>query len=134
MEEKPITSALDAVRYAMRTSLGPTDWPRFIHVDGDQKPLGRSGGGTGLIVVQKRTGDPMPTDADIKTAEATRAACDTIDRDFIDYIIIGTGEYYSFADERKTAYRLTPIRGEVIPVPPLFRIKEAHILQTRKKN
>lgn len=98
--EKPITSVRQAVRYAMSTAVNPTDWPRIIHVDEKQRPLPRNAGGAGFIVVERRAGDPTPTDMEIKKAEAARGVADLIDRQFIDYIIIGTDGFYSFACER----------------------------------
>ena len=121
MEEKPIESALGAVRYATKRAVNPLDWPQIIQVDEKQVPLPRNqGGGAGFIVVEKRAGDPTPTDTDIMKAEATRAAADQLDRSFVDYIIIGTGCYYSFADERIT-YTRTTEKGAVIPVPSILR-------------
>ena len=100
-DETIITSANGAVRFAMERAINPTDWPQIIHLDENNTPLPRNqGGGAGLIVVEKRAGDPTPTDNDIKKAEATKMACDQIDRRFVDYIILGTGCFYSFADER----------------------------------
>lgn len=115
-KEKPITSSLQAVRYALRTNLNPTDWPRVIHTDEEDRPLPRNaGGGSGFIYVAKRAGDPTPTDIDHASAEAAKLAADQLDRRFIDYIIIGTDSYYSFADERATRFR--PVGKTVIPMP-----------------
>lgn len=119
-KEKPITGALSAVRYAMKRAVHPQDWPQVIHVDENQVPLPRNSGGAGFIVVERRAGDPTPTDNDIMKAEATRSVADRIDRSFIDYIIIGTGCFYSFADERVVNFRLTD-GGSVIPVPAILK-------------
>ena len=99
---KPITSAQDAIRYAKKQSVNPTDWPQIIYVDEKQRPLPRNqGGGTGFIVVEKRAGDPSPKYDEIMRAEAIKKVADQLDRSFIDFIIIGSGGlFYSFACER----------------------------------
>lgn len=115
-KKRPITSSLQAVRYALRTNLNPTDWPRVIHTDEEDRPLLRSaGGGFGFIYLTKRSGDPTPTDIDRAIAEAAKMAADQLDRRFIDYIIIGTDSYYSFADERIISFR--PVGKTIIPMP-----------------
>lgn len=98
--EKFVTP-LDAVRYALKTSAGPHDWPRLILIDKDNKPLSRGKAGAGFVYVTRRAGDPAPTQADITTAEASKKAAEDLGRKFVDYIIIGTGYYYSFARERR---------------------------------
>lgn len=52
------------------------------------------------IVVIRRTGDPKPTDLDIKCCEAWKNALDKTDVKLADFIIMCGGSHYSFAAER----------------------------------
>ena len=53
-----------------------------------------------VIVVIRRTGDPTPTDLDVKCCEAWKNAFDKLDVKLADFIIICGGSHYSFAAEK----------------------------------
>lgn len=115
--ERPITNSLQAVRLAKERAINPTDWPQIIHLDEEDRPLPKNqGGGAAFIVVHRRAGDPTPTDEDIRTAQASADVASRLDRRLVDYIIIGTEAFYSFADERATSFRETKIAGRIVPV------------------
>lgn len=45
------------------------------------------------------SGNPMPSQADIRQTERLKKALDVLDIKLLDHIIIGDNEYYSFSDE-----------------------------------
>jgi len=55
---------------------------------------------TGVIMAHNHpSGNPKPSDADLKSAERFKAAGKTVDVKLLDSIIIGDGTYYSFQQE-----------------------------------
>ena len=53
-----------------------------------------------VIVVTRRTGDPAPTEDEIKFCAAWKKAVEGLGAKLADYIIICGGSHYSFASER----------------------------------
>ena len=64
--------------------------------DAEKNPLGTKG----FIVVVRRTGDPRPTEDEIKMAESWKKAVIGTDIKIVDFIIICGGSHYSFATEK----------------------------------
>lgn len=64
----------------------------------DQNPF--AGNVKSVIVVIRRTGDPTPTDIDIKCCEAWKNALNMIGVALTDFIIMCGGSHYSFASEK----------------------------------
>ena len=55
----------------------------------------------GIFLVHNHpSGDPMPSNADVRETDALRAALDTVGVRFIDHVIICDSAFYSFADQR----------------------------------
>lgn len=54
-----------------------------------------------ILVHNHPSGSPSPSIEDIRLTEKMKAAGNVIDIKVLDHIIIGDGEYYSFADEGK---------------------------------
>ena len=58
---------------------------------------------TAVIVAHNHpSGDPNPSQCDIRQTDRLKSACDTLDVALLDHIIISRGKYYSFADEAVT--------------------------------
>lgn len=56
---------------------------------------------TGAIVYHNHpSNDCTPSDADIKSTESLREACDLFDISLCDHIIIGNNQFFSFSDEK----------------------------------
>ena len=112
MDEKtlydtPIKNSLGAVTLVNQCGLiYPGYQCTVIFLDENDKPLYPEDAKNnpkclnGLIVVHRRTGDPHPTDEEIKTADAWRKTLALTDIRFVDYIIICGGSHYSFAAEK----------------------------------
>ena len=63
-------------------------------------------GATGLVVVHNHpSGVADPSDADRALTKDIKVGCDQVDITFIDHLVIGVDEYYSFADGRATRAR-----------------------------
>ena len=57
----------------------------------------------GVILVHTHpSGNSTPSAADIKATEKLREALKLFDIELMDHIVIGDGQYYSFADEKAT--------------------------------
>lgn len=57
----------------------------------------------GVILVHTHpSGNSNPSAADIKATEKLREALKLFDIELMDHIVIGDGQYYSFADEKAT--------------------------------
>ena len=62
-------------------------------------------GAQGIIISHNHpTGDPTPSHSDISSTRALKSACQSIDIQLLDHIIIGNSSYYSFQEERKSSY------------------------------
>lgn len=112
MDEKtlyntPIVNSWGAVTFVNHTGLLTPDHPQnAIPLDKDNKPLHVEDATAnpdkldGFIVVHRRTGDPRPTEGEIKTCEAWKKALEKIRVRLVDFIIICGGSHYSFATEK----------------------------------
>lgn len=52
-----------------------------------------------ILVHNHPSGNPSPSEADLKQTRLLREACRSVDISLLDHIIIGKQNYYSFADE-----------------------------------
>jgi hypothetical protein len=112
MDEKtlyntPINNSWGAVTFVNHTGLLTPDHPQnAIPLDKDNKPLYQEdaraypGKLDGFIVVHRRTGDPRPTEGEIKVCEAWKKTLSLLDLRFVDFIIICGASHYSFANEK----------------------------------
>lgn len=58
-------------------------------------------GVSGLILVHNHpSGNPVPSEADIKQTEALHKACEAVQIALLDHVIVSDGSYFSCADER----------------------------------
>ena len=56
---------------------------------------------SGIILVHNHpTGNPQPSEADIKQTEALHKACSAVQIDLLDHVIVSDGRYFSYADDR----------------------------------
>lgn len=53
-----------------------------------------------IIAHNHPSGDPLPSDEDITVTNKIKDSADIFDMILLDHIIIGAGEYYSFAEEK----------------------------------
>ena len=105
LEQRPLVNSHETVDYAIKTSKGPSDWPRIIHVDNASMPL-ENGPGIGFIYVTRRPLDTSRSnnDEDIKVAKSLKKAAHKLGRQFIDYVIIGKDWFFSFNDGFATTH------------------------------
>lgn len=60
---------------------------------------------TAVIVAHNHpSGNPMPSECDIRQTKKLKKACDALEVSLLDHIIISKGRYYSFADEAVSEY------------------------------
>ena len=65
-------------------------------------------GASGIILSHNHpTDDPRPSKADISATKALERACNAIDIQLLDHIIIANSSYYSFSEDRKSPYNET---------------------------
>lgn len=65
-------------------------------------------GASGIILSHNHpTDDPRPSKADINATKALERACNAIDIQLLDHIIIANSSYYSFSEDRKSSYNET---------------------------
>lgn len=105
----PIVSSWGAVNFVNHSSYGlinpehpcavifldENNCPRYLE-DAENDPLKTKS----FVVVVRRSGDPRPTETDIKCCEAWKKACEGTGIDLADYIIVCGGSHYSFASEK----------------------------------
>lgn len=103
----PIVSSWGAVTFVNHTGLLTPDHPQSaIFIDKDSKPLRIEDASAhvdriaGVIIVHRRTGDPRPTEWEIKACDAWRRALAPFKLGLVDFIIICGGSHYSFASEK----------------------------------
>lgn len=59
---------------------------------------------SGIILTHNHpSGNPLPSQADIRQTETLKKACDTMGISLLDHIIICKGKYYSFSDEQASS-------------------------------
>ena len=62
----------------------------------------------GIIVAHNHpSGIPLPGQTDIKQTKDIKKACNVLEIQFLDHIILGQKEYFSFTDEVKKPYSIT---------------------------
>ena len=97
---REISDWYDAYEYAKKTSLGPTDWPRFVYVNSNNCTITDLHYAVGFYYITKRDLDdnviPEVTPQDTKTARILHRHAKKAGLKFLDYIIIGEFGAISF--------------------------------------
>ena len=69
-------------------------------------------GAQGIIISHNHpTNDPAPSSADINATKSLEKACRAIDLTLFDHIIIADSQYYSFTEERLSAYNQVVLKS-----------------------
>ncbi len=103
----PIVNSWGAVTLVNHCGLITPDHPKtviFLDENGRPRHLGDAKNEPlktkALIVVQRRTGDPHPTEIEIEECKAWKEICNKMgDVKLADFIIMSGAHHYSFADE-----------------------------------